>query len=162
MKFEDAEKEFLHHDNAGRAAGNAMERIWVVRPLGRADPGLEVRVGRTRWDDNGVLLGVFVSRANGSSCDPFRDLTMDELRQVMACRMVVDLWVAGVIDDLPVEAPIETATTAVLEMVRGLTRAAEFKEQQDGGKRIYDDECRRALETARSLGWGLNKIGTLG
>lgn len=48
----------------------------------------------------------------------------------------------------------------VREMVRGLVRAAEFKEQQDEG-RIWDDECRRALEAARERGWGLNRIGRL-
>jgi hypothetical protein len=48
----------------------------------------------------------------------------------------------------------------VQEMVRGLVRAAEFKEQEEAGK-IWDDECRRALEAARARGWGLNQIGVL-
>jgi len=48
----------------------------------------------------------------------------------------------------------------VQEMVRGLVRAAEFKEQEDDGK-IWDDQCRRALEAARSRGWGLDRVGSL-
>lgn len=48
----------------------------------------------------------------------------------------------------------------VEDMVRGLVRAAESKEQEDGG-RIWDDECRRALDEARRRGWGKNKVGTL-
>lgn len=46
------------------------------------------------------------------------------------------------------------------DMIRGLVRAAESKEQQDGGK-VWDDEVRLALEEARRRGWGLNRIGTL-
>lgn len=45
-------------------------------------------------------------------------------------------------------------------MMRGLVRAAEFKEQEDNGK-IWDDECRNALAKARELGWGENKTGFL-
>lgn len=48
----------------------------------------------------------------------------------------------------------------VSEMVRGLVRAAESKEQDDGGK-IWDDESRLALEEARRRGWGKNRIGAL-
>ena len=48
----------------------------------------------------------------------------------------------------------------VNEMIRGLVRAAEFKEQEDGGK-IWDDEVRRALEEARRRGWGRHQIGQL-
>lgn len=46
------------------------------------------------------------------------------------------------------------------EMVAGLVRAAELKEQGEGG-RLYDDTARRALERARELGFGASKIGTL-
>lgn len=48
----------------------------------------------------------------------------------------------------------------VEEMVRGLVRAAESKEQADGGS-IWDDECRNALAAARARGWGKNAIGHL-
>lgn len=48
----------------------------------------------------------------------------------------------------------------VQEMVRGLVRAAEFREQEEDGK-IWDDECRRALEAARARGWGRNLFGAL-
>jgi len=48
----------------------------------------------------------------------------------------------------------------VQEMIRGLVRAVEFKEIDDGGK-VWDDECRLALEAARERGWGQNKIGSL-
>lgn len=54
-----------------------------------------------------------------------------------------------------------------MEMVRGLVRAAEFKEQEDRGpvgasvSPLWDDECRRSLEHARSLGWGKSQTGTL-
>lgn len=49
---------------------------------------------------------------------------------------------------------------ATNEMIRGLVRAAELREQAEGG-RLWDDECRNALETARSLGWGKNQTGCL-
>lgn len=48
----------------------------------------------------------------------------------------------------------------VHDMVRGLVRAAEFAEQEDGGK-VWDDEVRIALDAARERGWGLHKIGSL-
>lgn len=48
----------------------------------------------------------------------------------------------------------------VREMVRGLVRAAEFKEQEDGD-RIWDEKCRLALEEARSRGWGRDRVGSL-
>lgn len=48
----------------------------------------------------------------------------------------------------------------VEEMVCGLVRAAESKEQADGGS-IWDDECRNALAAARARGWGKNAIGHL-
>lgn len=51
----------------------------------------------------------------------------------------------------------------VEEMIRGLVRAAEFKEREDcDGGRLWDDECRRALDEARTRGWGRNQIGILG
>lgn len=53
-----------------------------------------------------------------------------------------------------------SAAMTVQEMIRGLVRAAEFKEQEEDGK-IWDDACRRALEEARRLGWGRNQIGHL-
>jgi hypothetical protein len=46
------------------------------------------------------------------------------------------------------------------EMIAGLVRAAEFKEQQENGM-IWDDECRLALEAARRRGWGRGQTGTL-
>lgn len=46
------------------------------------------------------------------------------------------------------------------EMVAGLVRAAELKEQGEGGS-LYDDTARGALERARELGFGASKIGTL-
>lgn len=57
-------------------------------------------------------------------------------------------------------APRVTVSREVEEMIRGLVRAAESKEQEDGGK-IWDDECRRALEAARRRGWGRNQTGNL-
>lgn len=48
----------------------------------------------------------------------------------------------------------------VAEMLRGLVRAAEFIEQQDGG-RVWDDEVSRALDAARRRGWGRHKVGSL-
>lgn len=60
--------------------------------------------------------------------------------------------VADALDPLP---------DAVVDMIRGLVRAAELKEQADGGK-IWDDACRIALEKARELGWGKDQVGTLG
>lgn len=56
---------------------------------------------------------------------------------------------------------------SVIEMVRGLVRAAELYEQnQDRGDvgregKLWDDEARAALESARARGWGRNAIGTL-
>jgi hypothetical protein len=48
----------------------------------------------------------------------------------------------------------------VLEMIRGLVRGVESKEQDEGGQ-IWDDEVRKALEKARQLGWGKNQTGIL-
>lgn len=45
------------------------------------------------------------------------------------------------------------------EMIRGLVRAAELKEWDEGGA-PWDDECRLALEEARRRGWGQNRVGT--
>lgn len=56
---------------------------------------------------------------------------------------------------------MSTTVDSVAEMIRGLVRAAETLEQRDGG-RIWDDECRRALEEARRRGWGKNKVGSFG
>ncbi|HEY4266777.1 MAG TPA: hypothetical protein VGM94_01165 [Galbitalea sp.] len=49
----------------------------------------------------------------------------------------------------------------VLEMIRGLVRCAEFKEQEENGK-IWDSSCRDALQEARRRGWGRHQIGHLG
>lgn len=46
------------------------------------------------------------------------------------------------------------------EMIRGLVRAAEFKEQEENGK-VWDDEVRQALEEARRRGWGNSKTGKI-
>ena len=46
------------------------------------------------------------------------------------------------------------------DMIRGLVRAAELKEQEEGGE-IWDDECCKALIKARKYGWGKNQIGKL-
>ncbi len=46
------------------------------------------------------------------------------------------------------------------EMVRGLVRAAEFKEQAEGAP-LWDTECREALEEARRRGFGNGKPGAL-
>jgi len=43
-------------------------------------------------------------------------------------------------------------------MIRGLVRAAEFKEQGEDGM-IWDDECRLALEEARRRGFGKSQAG---
>lgn len=55
---------------------------------------------------------------------------------------------------------IDPIAADVTAMVKGLCRAAEFREQEDGG-RVQDDEIRRALETAKRLGWTRNRYGTL-
>ena len=59
---------------------------------------------------------------------------------------------------LPADAP--PGTTTIERMMRGLMRAAEFKEQEHGGV-IWDDEIRLAFDTAHALGWGRNQIGSL-
>lgn len=46
-------------------------------------------------------------------------------------------------------------------MIRGLVRAAEFKEQDEDGM-IWDDECRCALEEARRRGFGKSQTGEVG
>jgi hypothetical protein len=43
------------------------------------------------------------------------------------------------------------------EMIRGLVRAAELKEQDEGGV-LWDDESRLALQEARLRGFGKNKM----
>lgn len=48
----------------------------------------------------------------------------------------------------------------VVEMLRGLVRAAEIIEQHDGG-RVWDDEVSRALDAARRRGWGRHQVGSL-
>jgi hypothetical protein len=58
-------------------------------------------------------------------------------------------------------APENLPLMAVNDMIRGLVRAAEYKEQDDGGK-VWDDSIRKALEAARQRGWGKHQIGTLG
>jgi hypothetical protein len=49
---------------------------------------------------------------------------------------------------------------SVDDMVRGLVRAAEIRERDDGGK-VWDDEVRVALDAARAMGWGKNRVGHL-
>lgn len=53
-----------------------------------------------------------------------------------------------------------TLSKNVESMILGLVRAAELKEQDEGGQ-LWDDESRKALEAARSLGWGANRVGSL-
>lgn len=53
--------------------------------------------------------------------------------------------------------PHRQMTTA--EMIRGLVRSAESKEQVENGV-IWDEECRMALQEARRRGWGKNRSGS--
>lgn len=54
----------------------------------------------------------------------------------------------------------EKRILSVNDMVRGLVRAAEFKEREEGGA-IYDDDCRFALQAARARGWIYGATGSL-
>lgn len=49
------------------------------------------------------------------------------------------------------------AKMTVHDMVRGLVRAAEFREQES----CWDDQCQDALAAARERGWGKNRVGSL-
>lgn len=65
-------------------------------------------------------------------------------------------------DEKSPEGPRVTDTRT---MIRGLVRAAEMVEQRDRANMhstvVWDDEVRRALDAARALGWGANRIGRL-
>lgn len=47
------------------------------------------------------------------------------------------------------------------QMILGLVRYAELREQDESGGTIWDDESRLALKEARARGWGSSKVGTL-
>jgi hypothetical protein len=52
-------------------------------------------------------------------------------------------------------------STRAAQMIRGLVRHAELREEDEPGGKIWDDESRQALDLARELGWGKGGTGRL-
>ena len=91
--------------------------------------------------------------------DDVRDLLRDLAAGRLAEAVKIDEQQKRTGASLSTEADL-VARKKLNDTIRGLVRAAEFREQEQGGA-LWDDEVRNALAHARELGWGKNQIGRL-
>lgn len=113
MKFAEAERELIHHEDAAMALRMGLRRVWLIRA---EVPGLhtstetrhyvpgvcaELRITRgARVGHARVLLAVTDVRGVDSGAT-YAFLSATEMRTLADLREVVDRWVAGEIDELP-------------------------------------------------------------
>lgn len=125
---------------------------WCLRPREVSDDAAKA-VALPHWQQRALELLDVIGVAAGAPMnldDPKPPVTISQFMQMQ--RFIHDIAVASA------DAPALDVPT--IDMMRGLVRAAEFKEQENDGK-IWDDECRKALDEARRRGWGKHKIGSL-
>lgn len=108
MKFENLKKEVVFAQQRMASFDGHLSRRWKLtdRLLVRISvhgidgiPQLSIAVeGIYSWMEPEGRVVNFIER-------PISDLTMSDLRRVMAARAVFERWIAGEIDELPTDPP---------------------------------------------------------
>lgn len=108
MNFKETNERLGAAMRAQAAATDACARTWRI-----ADT-LHVEIRPTSYGHDGIHVMGFWMRRGDTYRDANRvdDLTARELRQMAAVRDLVEQWMAGTIDDLPTECPLEIVRLA--------------------------------------------------
>lgn len=106
MKFRDLTETVTKNYKAYTDALRASERRW------RLTDTLTIDIRPSSWGADGVCVSLFLRNGDYGSEVRFGDLSHKDILRVAMVRQYVDRWIAGEIDELPVDEPREIVDLA--------------------------------------------------